>query len=78
VPVTAIGPVCVTLPLEVSPRLPALTPASVVEELSTNVTVPVVLTATVPKFAVPCVSEMAPPLVAVSVALPPTLRRSPD
>jgi len=78
VPVTEIGPLCVTLPAEVSERLPALLEARVVAELSTSVTVPVVFTATVPKLAVPCVSEMAPPPVAVRVALPPMLSRSVD
>jgi len=76
-PVTAIGPVCVTFPLEVSERLPALTLASVVAEPSTSVTVPVVFTATVPKFALPEASVTAPPLFAVKTALPPTLRTSP-
>jgi hypothetical protein len=76
VPVTASGPTSVMPPVEVSARLPAVLVASVVDELSTSVTEPVVFTATVPKFAAPCVSEIAPPLVAVSVALPPTLSTS--
>lgn len=76
VPVTASGPVCAMFPLEVRARVPALLAPSVVDELSTRLTVPVVLTTTVPKFALPCVSEIEPPPVAVSVALPPTLSTS--
>ena len=66
------------MPPEVSDRVPALTLARVVAELSVSVTDPVVFTATVPKLAVPCVSEIDPPPVAVSVALPPMLSKSVD
>jgi len=77
VPVTTNGPTSVMLPPEVSARVPAVLVASVVAELSTRVTDPVVLRATLPKFAAPWVNEIAPPPVAVSVALPPTVKTSP-
>ena len=76
VPLTAIGPVCVMLPVLVTDRLPAELAASTTGALSTSTTDPVVFTATVPKFVVPCVSEMTPPLFAVNEALPPTVRTS--
>jgi hypothetical protein len=76
VPLTSSAPVCVISPLVVSESLPVLLVPSVVEELSTRTTEPVVFTVTVPKFAVPCVTEMAPPLLVVNEALPPTVRTS--
>jgi hypothetical protein len=76
VPDTTTGPVWEMLPLVVSVRLPAVLVASCVDELSVMTTEPVVFTATVPKLAVPCVNDIAPPPLAVNEALPPTLSTS--
>jgi hypothetical protein len=75
-PATSSGPLCAMAPLLVSVKLPALLAASCVAELSVKTTEPVVFTSTLPKFAVPCETEMAPPPVAVNDALPPTVRIS--